>query len=248
MARLGMDKTVQQPPAGHSACADAGADRDIDKVVESGCSAPEVFAQTGPVRVGIKADRHVAKCPRDRPDQVGIGPARFGRRCDVAVMGRAADKVHRAERCDPDGGQRLLPLFFPEPLDDPAITRPGSSPVANTSRFHGCRTSSGPRPTAQINLVPPASIPPTTRSLRWLTIGRLPVIIVRSHAFHRNRSALAGGPPRHFIDRHRTGDGRSSATNRRQVHPTLPICEGLTNIPGTRNPASSPNLLIMQGA
>jgi hypothetical protein len=54
-----------------------------------------------------------------------------------------------------------------------AIKRPGLSPVANSCRFLGSRTSSGPRPRAHTNLVPPASIPPTTRSLRLLTIDRL---------------------------------------------------------------------------
>ena len=63
MPGLRMDESVQQPAADHSACADAGSDRDIDEVIEAGSSTPEEFAQASAVRVSIEADGNVAGTP-----------------------------------------------------------------------------------------------------------------------------------------------------------------------------------------
>ena len=86
--------------------ADPGADGIVDKLLDSPRSPPEKFSIGSRIDVGVDHHRNLERISQ-RTNQVGIGPARFGRRRDVAVGWRSSIQVQRAERADADPTQRV---------------------------------------------------------------------------------------------------------------------------------------------
>ena len=140
-----------------SPAADTGADRDVAESVEPPCCSPAMLAERGGVDVGVEGDRH-REAAADLLADVGVRPAGFRRRSDVAPGRRRRPSVDGAERADPDRGDRPFAL---EERDDSADRLLGSR------RRDRCRSRPDRRgrvPIAHSHLEPPASIPPYTLS------------------------------------------------------------------------------------
>ena len=83
----------------------AGANRQVNEGIQALPCAPTMFAQGRPVDVGVKADRD-PQGAADSAGEVGVGPAGFGRGCDITKGGRGGVGINRAKRRDADGCQR----------------------------------------------------------------------------------------------------------------------------------------------
>ena len=106
VSHLGVNKPVDEPSARHHPRADAGADGDVDEVVETCRRPPPLLAQRRGVHVGVEGDGKSRESAAHCSEDIGISPTRLGRRSDEPVCGRRGIKVHRAERADADGVQQ----------------------------------------------------------------------------------------------------------------------------------------------
>ena len=91
VAHLGVQQAVHQPTVAWAAATDAGADRQVDGRVQALRRTPTPLAERGGIDIGVKAHWD-AQRPPDDADQVGVRPARFGRRGDGAVIRRVGVK------------------------------------------------------------------------------------------------------------------------------------------------------------
>ena len=76
-----------------------------------------MFAERRGVHVGVERDGQVERLA-NWAKQVGIRPARFGRRGDIAVGWGARSQVEGTERADSDGGQGGLAVMSKEEFSD----------------------------------------------------------------------------------------------------------------------------------
>ena len=152
VADLGMEQAVDRPPVDEDPAADPGADGDVDEGVEPLGGAVAPLAHRGGVDVGVEGDRD-AERRRQRRDHVGVAPARLRRRRDRPPARRGAVHLDRAEGADAD---RL------------EVGHGGEEPGRAAERLRRRRRREALRPldlavalpTAHVQRVPPASIPP----------------------------------------------------------------------------------------
>ena len=114
---FGVARAVERTTGDHGAPTDAGTNGDVDQTVKSYPRAPAMFAECRRVHVGVERDGQV-ECLPNWAKQVGIRPARFGRRGDIAVGWGTRSQVEGAERADSDGGQGGLAVMSQEEAGD----------------------------------------------------------------------------------------------------------------------------------
>ena len=114
---LGVTRAVERTTGDHGAPTDSSPDGDVDQTVESYPRAPAMFAERRGVHVGIERDGQVKRLS-NWAQQVGIRPARFGRRGDIAVGWGARSQVEGTERADSNGGQGGLDVMSQEEAGD----------------------------------------------------------------------------------------------------------------------------------
>lgn len=73
MERIG-PREVVTPAASHPTCADPCAKGDVDGILETGSSAPEMFPERRAVHVGIEADGDATEFAAEGSDQIGVRP------------------------------------------------------------------------------------------------------------------------------------------------------------------------------
>src|SRR5690242_17988754 len=85
MTHLWMQQAVHQPVVAEAATTYASTHCQVEKRGQALSSTPMPFAQRGGVHVSIEAHRHSERTP-DSPDYVGLRPARFRCRGNVAIV------------------------------------------------------------------------------------------------------------------------------------------------------------------
>jgi hypothetical protein len=78
---LGVVQSIDQSAMDHGPTADASADGEIDKVIQSLCCTPPTLGQGGGVYVRIETHLQ-AEFATNNPCEIDMGPARLGRRRD----------------------------------------------------------------------------------------------------------------------------------------------------------------------
>lgn len=114
MARLGVQHAVDELAAHHHARAHAGADGEVEHVLEAARTTERDLAQAGDVDVGIVAHGDI-EARLERAEQVEVAPSELGRGEDLTkargrrVNRRRAERAH-AERRDAAVGEPLRAL------------------------------------------------------------------------------------------------------------------------------------------
>ena len=177
---LGVPFAVQEAPAGNRAAADAGADGQVDEVACAARRAGELLPERRGVHVGVDRDRCAGAGAREGA-KVGAAPRRLGR-----AQEHSAPKVERAERADPQRGERGS-AGGGEDRRDRGVDRRGGVAGRKGPRRDRTRSSAA---SPHVVLVPPSSIPPKTRTPRTLRSAR------RGALPRRAAPADFGAPPR----------------------------------------------------
>ncbi len=103
MSHLGMTAAMQHPMVDNCAAADASADRDVEKGMQTAGRAPLQFAQRGAVDVGIETDGHTESVAQNAC-YVEVLPARLGCIRDMAVEWRIGMGIDGPKAADAAGG------------------------------------------------------------------------------------------------------------------------------------------------
>src|SRR5579884_1148097 len=87
MAHLGMQQAVHQSVVAKATTTDSSTHGKVDERGQALSGTPMPFTQCGGVHVSIEANRHSERTP-DSSNYVGLRPARFGCRGNVAIVRR----------------------------------------------------------------------------------------------------------------------------------------------------------------